>query len=146
MLPRMIGLVGVLALTLAGCGQSEAPHGRWEGYLDSPDWVIAARLQVDSGNVIHATALSVNVADASLPKRVELTRKIKATMPEEWETAPLGRVDFKNNTITKTGGFAPLFVYDPKSRDMTFYFYAGRGKLTEKVRLHPVKEFAEAAP
>lgn len=132
----------ILALTLAGCGEGEAPHGRWEGYLDSADWLIGVRLQVEDGNVIHATALSVNVVGASLPKRVELGRKIKATLPEEWERAALGRVDFKDNTITKQGGIAPLFVYDPKSKGMTFYFYAGRGKLTEKVHLYPVKDFA----
>ena len=132
----------ILALTLAGCGEGEAPHGRWEGFLDSADWLIGVRLQVKDGNVIHATALSVNVEGASLPKRVELSRKLKATLPAEWELSAPGQVDFKNNTITKHGGVAPLFVYDPNSKGMTFYFYAGRGKLTEKVHLYPVKDFA----
>lgn len=135
-------LVLISALLLAGCGEGEAPHGRWEGFEESTDWLIGVRLQVEDGNVIHATALSVNVEGASLPKRVELGRKIKATMPEEWDRAALGRVDFKDNTITKPGGVAPLFVYDPKSKGMTFYFYAGRGKLTKKVHLYPVKDFA----
>lgn len=140
---RALGLVMALAMTLAACSDPNAPKGRWEGFSESANWLLAVRLQVDAGNVIHATALSVEVDGVSLPKRVELTRRIKATMLEQWPDAVRGRVDYENNTITKAGGYAPLFVYDPRSGSMTFYFYA-HGKLTEKIKLYPVKKFAEA--
>lgn len=138
--PRTFALL-IALLVLTGCGDSNAPAGRWEGFSQSAKWLIAVRLQVDKGNVIHATALSVSVDGASLPRRMELTSKIKASLIAQWPMAVEGKIDFKDNTITKAGGYAPLFVHDPKSRQMTFNFYAG-GRLTERVKLFPVKTFA----
>ncbi len=140
---RALAVIAALALLIAGCGNPNAPQGRWEGFSESANWLLAVRLQVDSGNVIHATALSVEVDGVSLPKRVELARRIKETLTEQWPDAVKGRVDYQNNTITKAGGYAPLFVYDPKSGAMTFHFYA-HGKLTEKIKLFPVKKFLDA--
>ena len=47
--PRIAGISAVLAfaLFLAGCGNGEAPAGRWEGFSESAQWLIAVRLQVD---------------------------------------------------------------------------------------------------
>ncbi len=145
--PRTIGVIAGLALALAllaGCGNSQAPAGRWEGFSESAHWLLAVRLQVDPGNVIRSTALSVSVDDVSLPRRLALTDKIKAALVAQWPMATVGKVDYADDTITKAGGVAPLFVFDPKSRTMTFYFFAG-GKLTERIKLYPVKAFAGAA-
>ena len=139
--PRTLALLVMLALSLTGCGDSNAPAGRWEGFSQSANWLVAVRLQVDKGNVIHATALSVSVDGVSLPRRLELTGKIKTSLVAQWPMAVEGKIDFKDNTITKAGGYAPLFLYDPKSKAMTFNFYAG-GRLTERIKLHPVKTFA----
>ncbi len=130
------------SFTLSACGNTNAPPGRWEGYSQSANWAVAVRLQVDEGNTIHATALSVQVSGTSLPERLNLTQKLKVMLPEEWKSAPIGKVDFKNNIITRAGGYAPLFVFDPKRGTMIFNFYAG-GKLTEHIKLYPVKEFME---
>jgi hypothetical protein len=141
MAPRTLVLFLALAVTMTGCGGSNAPAGRWEGFSQSANWLVAVRVQIDKGNVIHATALSVSVSGASLPRRLELTQKIKASLIAQWPMAVEGKIDFKDNTITKAGGYAPLFLYDPKSKGMTFNFYAG-GRLTEKIKLFPVKTFA----
>jgi hypothetical protein len=138
--PRTL-LVLALALFLAGCGDASAPQGRWEGFSQSAKWLVAVRVQIDKGNVIHATALSVSVDGVALPKRIELTAKIKERLIDQWPMAVEGEIDFKDNVITKAGGYAPLFVFDPKSRAMTFNFYAG-GRLTEKIKLYPVRQFA----
>ena len=139
--PRCSALILLLALALTACGSAAAPPGRWEGFSQSAKWLIAVRLQVDKGNVIHATALSVSVDGVSLPRRMELTDKIKTTLVEQWPEAAAGKVDFRNNTITKAGGVAPLFVFDSKAGTMTFHFYAG-GRLTERIKLYPVRAFA----
>jgi hypothetical protein len=136
-----LGVLLAAALALTGCGEGEAPAGRWEGFSQSAKWLVAVRLQVDRGNVIHATALSVSVDGAALPKRIALTTRIKAALIEQWPMAVEGKIDFRNNTITKAGGYAPLFVYDPKVKTMTFNFYAG-GRLTERIKLYPVRAFA----
>lgn len=132
--------VSLLLLLLSACGASEAPQGRWEGFSESADWIVAVRLQVDKGNVIHATALSIQVKGTSLPERLSLTHKIKAMLPAAWADAPRGKVDFKDNVLRREHGVAPLFVFDPKHRTMNFSFYAG-GKLTEHIKLYPVKKF-----
>ncbi|MCE9522798.1 MAG: hypothetical protein K8S25_10245 [Alphaproteobacteria bacterium] len=143
--PRAVGFIAALMLSLlTACGDGQAPAGRWEGFSASGEWLVAARLQVDPGNTIHATALSVNVGGISLPRRLELTSKIKATLIAQWPKAVVGKVDYKDRTITHAGGVAPLFTFDPKSGSMTFYFYAG-GKLTEKIRLYPVAHFSSRA-
>jgi hypothetical protein len=142
-MPRTIGFIAAFALTwLSACSNAEAPQGRWEGFSQSGDWLVAVRLQVDPGNTIHSTALSVDIRGVSLPRRLELTRKIKSTLAEKWPDAVVGKVDYNNKTITKAGGVAPLFVFDPRSGSMTFHFYAG-GKLTEKIKLYPVRHFAD---
>jgi hypothetical protein len=142
--PRTIAFIAALAMTwISGCGNAQAPQGRWEGFSQSAEWLVAVRLQVDPGNTIHSTALSVNVEGISLPRRLELTRKIKQTLILQWPAAVVAKVDYRNKTLTKAGGVAPLFVFDPKSGAMTFHFYGG-GKLTEKIKLYPVKVFADA--
>ena len=136
-------LAATLALVLlASCGETEAPTGKWEGYSESANWLLGVRLKVDPGNVIHATALSINVTDTSLPERQALAEKMQTMMPEQWKTATRSKVDFRDNVIHKVGGIAPLFIYDPKRRTMTFTFYA-RGKLTEHVKLKPVEKFMD---
>lgn len=141
--PRIVRFAALAAaLWFAACGNAEAPAGRWEGFAETSKWLLAVRLQVDRGNVIHATALSVSVDGVTLPRRLELSRKIKTTLADEWPSAVAGRVDYKDGTLTKAGGYAPLFTFDSKARTMTFHFYAG-GKLTERIKLYPVRAFAK---
>lgn len=135
-----LGLLA-MALALLACGATEAPPGRWEGFADTSKWLLAVRLQVDRGNVIHATALSVDVDGVSLPRRLELSRKIKTTLVEQWPDAVAGKIDYRDGVLTKEGGYAPLFTFDPKTRNMTFHFYAG-GRLTDRIKLYPVRTFA----
>ena len=132
-------LVAVLLL-LTSCSSSQAPLGRWEGLLDSPSWIIVVRLQVDDGNAIRASALSANVDGMSLPAKFEVAGRLKTAMRDQWPKAVRGQVDFHGDTMTRAGGVAPLFVFNPNARTMTFYFYAG-GKLTEKVVCLPVEQF-----
>ena len=143
--PRTFGFIAALAMSLlTACGNTQAPAGRWEGFSESSKWLIAVRLQVDPGNTIHATALSVSVEGVSLPRRLDLTRKIKTTLVEKWPESVVGKVDYNDGTLTKAGGYAPLFAFDRKSGAMTFYFYAD-GRLTEKIKLYPVQHFTRAA-
>jgi len=134
-------IVASLLLLLAACGDTQAPTGRWEGFIESPSWIIVVRLQVEDGNAIRASALSAGIDGMTLPAKFEATRQLKAAMKQEWPKAIRGQVDFRGDTITRAGHVAPLFVFDPSARTMTFYFYAG-GKLTEKVVCYPVEQFA----
>jgi hypothetical protein len=139
---RLLGMAMALML-VTSCSNNDAPTGKWEGYSESAHWLLGVRLKVDPGNVIHATALSIDVTDVSLPERQALSEKMHKMMPEQWAGATRSKIDFKDNVIHKAGGYAPLFIYDPKRGTMTFTFYAG-GRLTEHIKLQPVKEFMEA--
>src|SRR5262249_2436976 len=130
--------LSAFVLLLAGCGDTAAPTGRWEGIVDSPSWIIVVRLQVTEGNAIRASALSANVEGMTLPAKFDVAKQLKSAMRDQWPNAEHGKVDFHGDTMTRVGGVAPLFVFDQKSRAMTFYFYAG-GKLTEKVLCLPVE-------
>jgi hypothetical protein len=133
-------LIGTILLLLAACSQQQAPVGRWEGYLEDTDWIIAVRLQVNEGNTIYATALSLEVSGMSGASRLENTQTLLQTLPERWKEATPGEIDFSNNILRRKGGIAPLFVYEPSGNTMTFHFYAG-GKLTRRVSLRPVRTF-----
>lgn len=130
----------LLALALGACGRAEAPPGRWEGFGESANWLIAVRLEVHSDNEIKASALSAGVEGATLPQRMALEQELKASMLKQWSEAPKAQVSFKGNAIVRKDGYAPLFVFDPAQGTMTFHFYAG-GKLSERVTLKPVTEF-----
>jgi hypothetical protein len=132
--------LGMSILLLTACSSDPAPVGRWEGYHESSDWIVAVRLQVEPGNMIRATALSVDVSGTSASEHARNARTIKRALPVQWETATRGEIDFRSNTLTRKNGNAPLFVYAPADRSMTFHFYAF-GKLTRRVHLDPVKEF-----
>ena len=142
---RMCGwgryLVAPLLLLISACGPSEAPVGHWEGFLDSPTWIIVVRLEVQGGNNIRASALSAEVDGMTLPNKFEAAKQLQTAMRKQWPQAVRGRVDFHDNTLTRTDHVAPLFVFDERRRTMTFYFYAG-GKLAEKVVCIPVEHFA----
>jgi hypothetical protein len=134
-------LLAPLFLLLASCGDAQAPTGYWEGFIDSPSWIIVVRLQVEEGNRIRASALSAGVDGMTLPDKFTVARQLKTEMQKQWPQAVRGEVDFHGNTMTRAGHVAPLFVYDERRRTMTFYFYAG-GKLAEKVLCIPVEKFA----
>jgi len=134
-------ILAPLLLALAACGPSQAPIGRWEGFIDSPSWIIVVRLQVDGGNAIRASALSANVAGMTLPAKFDAARELKAAIKQQWPNAVRGQVDYHAGTMTRAGHVAPLFVFDEEAHTMTFYFYAG-GRLAEKVLCLPVEKFA----
>lgn len=134
-------ILGIILWLLAGCSSQQAPIGRWEGYLEDSDWIIAVRLQVEDGNTIYATALSVEVAGMSPASRARNAEELKRALPVQWETATSGEIEFRNNILTRKGGVAPLFVYEPSNNTMTFNFYAG-GKRTRTVLLAPVRKFS----
>lgn len=134
-------LITPLLLLVASCSNSDAPAGRWEGFIDSSDWIIAVRLEVQSGNNIRASALSANVEGMTLLNRFETARQLKTAMRVQWPQASHGEVDFHDNTMTRAGHVAPLFVFNQRKRTMTFYFYAG-GKLARTVECIPVERFA----
>lgn len=136
---RVLGGLAI-ALTLSACGPSAAPPGRWEGFGESAAWLIMVRLEVHSDNEIKASALSANVDGASLPARMTLEQELKDAMVRQWPEAPKAQVSFKGNAIVRKDGYAPVFVFDPAQKTMTFHFYAG-GKLSEKVTLRPVETF-----
>src|SRR5689334_18611319 len=92
--------VAPLLLLLTSCGASQAPVGRWEGFIDSPTWIIAVRLQVEDGNAIRASALSANVEGMSLTAKFDAAHELKAALNKQWPQAIRGQVDFRDGTMT----------------------------------------------
>lgn len=137
-----IALMFLIAFCVAACGESQSPKGRWEGFSQSPDWLIAVRLEMQKGNVMRASALSAHVAGADLPRRHDLEQELRQGMKDQWSAVMRTDIAFTGNTITRKEGYAPLFIYEPASNSMVFHFYSG-GKLTEKVTLRPVADFAK---
>jgi hypothetical protein len=139
---RILCLALACLLGLAACSEPAAPPGRWEGFSESPDWLIAVRLELQPNNTMRASALTALVTDADLPRRYALEQELKTGMKAQWPSVTKTDIDFNGKSITRREGYAPIFVYEPNSRAMIFHFYAG-GKLTEKVTLRPVGNFAK---
>src|SRR5262245_35752873 len=114
-------LLAPMLLLVASCGNSQAPTGRWEGFIDSPTWIIVVRLEVMSENRIRASALSANVDGMTLPAKFAAAQQLKTAMKEQWPNAARGQVDYKGDTLSRAGHVAPLFKFDEKARTMTFY-------------------------
>ena len=137
-----------MLLLVVSCSNTDAPAGRWEGFIDSPTWIIVVRLEVSGGNNIRASALSANVDGMTLPNKFEAARQLKAAMRQQWPQAVRGRVDFHDNTLTRTDHVAPLFVFDERKRTMTFYFYAGgklgKGRLPARGTLRELRRWRSA--
>ena len=132
---RGIFLVFAAVLCLSACSREDnTPKGRWEGFSESQNWLIVARLELQKGGEMRASALSAFVAEADLPRRHELETELRAGMKDQWSAVTKTDISFTGNTITRKDGYAPLFIFEPGSGAMIFHFYAG-GKLTEKVTL-----------
>jgi hypothetical protein len=138
---QRFALILLTLIGLAACRESDGLKGRWEGYSESQDWLIAARLELQKDGEMRASALSALVSDADLPRRHQLEDELRRGIKDQWTAVTKTDIEFKGNTITRKAGYAPLFVYEPRTQSMVFHFYAG-GKLTEKVTLRPVKTFA----
>jgi hypothetical protein len=139
---RLLCLALVCLFGLTACREPTAPPGRWEGYSESQNWLIAVRLELHADEKMRASALSALVSGADLPRRYELEQHLKDGMKRQWSSVAETPISFDGNAITRKDGYAPIFVYEPISRAMVFHFYAG-GKLTEKVTLRPVNTFAK---
>jgi hypothetical protein len=137
---RLAAIVAV-SVILASCEDKGAPAGRWEGFGESQSWMIAVRLEMRPNNVMRASALSAMVAGWDLPSRHGMEKQLRQGMRDQWYAVTASEVSFRANTLTRKEGYAPLFVYEPRTGSMVFHFYAG-GKLTEKVTLRPVETFA----
>jgi hypothetical protein len=139
---RLVCLALVCVFALAACKEPAAPPGRWEGFSESQNWLIAVRLELNSDQTMKASALSALVANADLPQRYGLEQELKQGMKKQWSAVTKTDIGFDGNAITRKDGYAPIFVFEPRTRAMIFHFYAG-GKLTEKVTLRPVETFAK---
>jgi hypothetical protein len=138
---RILITIAALSLLLSACGDSNAPQGRWQGFQSSPSWIIAVRMEMQPDNRMKASALSANVDGASLPRRFELEGELQTAVRAQWNAAQISQMEYVGNTVTRKKGYAPVFVYEPRSQKMIFHFYAG-GKLAETVALSPVKTFS----
>jgi hypothetical protein len=135
-------LVLILAtFCLAACSKDESLKGRWEGFSESQNWLIAVRLEMTKPGQMRASALSALVTDADLPRRHALEQELRQGMKDQWSAVPQTDIAFTGNVVTRKEGYATLFVYEPASNAMVFHFYSG-GKLTEKVTLRPIETFA----
>jgi hypothetical protein len=138
---QRFALLMLAAVAFSACGERSTLTGRWEGFSESHAWQIAVRLELKKDGEMRASALSALVDGADLPRRHQLEAELRQGIKDQWSAVPKTDIDFNANTITRKGGFAPLFIYEPRTQTMVFHFYAG-GKLTEKVTLKPVQNFA----
>ena len=127
---------------LSACSHSTAPAGRWEGTYDTPDTIIAARLEINAKGDIYLTAPdAVNIGGSSSEDRAAIRQKLADGLDESWGSVVPRQMDFDGKTFRKPGGVAPQMEWDASNNTMTLIIYLGTAPAI-RIPLRAVKDFS----
>ena len=136
-------LAALAMFALSGCSHAAAPPvGRWEGVYDTPDTVIAARVQITAKGDIYLSAPdATDVGGSSDEDRAAIRQKLADGLEESWGSVVPRPMDFDGKTFRKPGGIAPQMEWDSSTNTMTITVYLGTEQPIS-FPLHPVKDFS----
>jgi hypothetical protein len=135
-------IVALLCIGLAvACSQSTTPPvGRWEGTLDTPGAVVAARLEITSKGQIFVSAPNAeDFGNGSDEDRAAIRQRLADGLADSWNSVQPISLDFDGKTFRKPGGIAPQLEWD--GSQMTMVVYLGKRDAI-RIPLRAVKEFS----
>jgi len=135
-------IVALLCIGLAvACSRGSAPPaGRWEGTLDSPDAIVAARLQISSKGQIYVSAPNAeDFGNGSEEDRAAIRQRLADGLADSWDSVQPIALEFDGKTFRKPGGIAPQMEWD--GSQMTLVVYLGKRDAI-RIPLRAVKDFS----
>jgi len=130
----------LLAATLAGCGKSHPPVGKWEGGTESGGDLVVARVEILPNGQVKVMAPDITNAVGPRARIDELRARLAADLANGWSEVAPRSFDFDGKTFRKPGGIAPQMVWDKNSNQMTLELYIG-ARPALPVPLRPVDDF-----
>ena len=129
-------------LALAGCSNTHAPVGRWQGEYEDPALVIVARLEIDSSG--HVRVSAPNAISDKQPlsdnEQADLRAKLANGLAVSWPHVTPLPLEFDGHSFHKPGGVAPQLEWDGAAKRMTLIFYSGNRRSVH-VPLDAVNDF-----
>src|SRR5690242_16484159 len=108
--PSMRNAVTLAALTflLAACGNPKPPVGKWEGIYDTPDTMIAARVEIAGDGKVKVSAPDLTGIETTNPGARGLMRlRLAQELASGWDEVAPRDFDFDGSKFRKPGGVAP---------------------------------------
>ena len=127
---------------VGACSHSAPPPaGRWEGFYESRDTIVAARLEITAkGDIFVSAPDATGIGSASDDDRAAIRQRLADGLDESWGSVVPRRLDFDGQTFRKPGGIAPQMEWDAQSNAMTLVVYLGTQPAI-RIALRPVKDF-----
>lgn len=136
-------ILGALCLLLAACSHAAPPPtGRWEGSYDTPDAIVAIRLEITpKGDIFLSAPNAVNMGPMDDETRARVKQRLAEGLVESWAETEPRPMDFDGRVFRKPGGIAPQMEWNPDARQMTVVLYLGLST-TLRVPLRAVAQFS----
>ena len=136
-------MIAALALSvlLAACGSPKPPVGKWEGALDTPDTMVAVRMEMGSDGQVRVSAPDLTgIVEGDEALRHGMRERLSEELAAGWDDVAPRPFDFDGKTFRKPAGVAPQMVWDKATNQMTLELYIGANPALPVV-LRPVPEF-----
>ena len=135
-------VLAVLTL-LAACGNPKPPVGKWQGGLDTPTTMVAARVEIGTDSKIRVSAPDLTgITEVNEGRRMDMRQKLAEELAADWNDAAPRDFDFDGKTFRKPGGVAPQMEWDKSTGGMSLVVYLGKDP-ARRVALRAVSEFSD---
>lgn len=139
---RRFALAVFGCLLLTSCSKAPPPSGRWEGFYESADTMVAARLEIEDNGLVSVSADDVtNIGGATTDERTSIGESLFARLAIDWDKSAPHAMDFDGKIFRNPGGISHQIAWDSNRNIMTLYVYLGL-RPAILVPLHAVSDFA----
>ncbi len=143
---RVLAMAFIVGFCLAAgysCSAPKPPVGRWEGTYETPDTMVAARLEIDPDSTILISApdmLGITTTDPD--DREAIRQRIASDLAQGWTATQPRQMSFDGTVFRKPGGVAPQLEWNPEAKQMTMVVYFGT-QPSIRIPLHAVSRFSD---
>ena len=118
---------GIALFGVASCSRPATPPvGRWEGTYDSPDVMIAVRLEItQKGEIFLCAPDLTDIGNVPADQRGALRQRLSDGLAAAWGDAQPRPMEFDGRVFRKPDGVAPQMEWNPDTKQMTVILYLG---------------------
>lgn len=139
---RKAALIAALSCLLVACGNPKPPAGKWEGVYDTPDTMIAARVEIDKDGKVKVSAPDLTgIQTSDVEARAGMRTRLADQLASDWNDIAPRDFEFDGSKFRKPGGVAPQMEWDKDAARMTLVIYLGRDP-ARRMALRTVSEFS----